>query len=60
MSRKQNAPGRKAEGVVCLLAGDTDVYATSEARFQHLGRLGILARYPILTRHFGWPVEVRS
>lgn len=60
MPKKQNAPGHKAEGAVCLLAGDTDVYGTSEARVQYLGRLGIVGAYPILRRHFGWPVEVRS
>lgn len=41
MARKRNAPSRKAEGVECLLAGDTDVYTTTRARVQYLTRYGL-------------------
>lgn len=43
MTRKRNAPGPKAEGVVCQLAGDTDVYATEVVRLQRLLKAGISA-----------------
>jgi hypothetical protein len=33
---KQNAPGREAEGVECLLAGDFDAYSTAALRAQVL------------------------
>ena len=38
---KQNAPGPRAEGVVCKLAGYTDVYSTDRARVQYLSRRGL-------------------
>lgn len=39
---KQNAPGRKAEGAMCLLADDTGAYSTAQARVQYLaGRLAL-------------------
>lgn len=41
MLTKGNAPARKGEGAVCLLAGDTSVYATEVLRVQHLNRFGI-------------------
>lgn len=46
---KQNAPGRKAEGVVCLHSrADADVYATEVCFLQQLR-----TRLPILTAHVG-------
>lgn len=39
--RNENAPGRRAEGVVCLLAGDTDASTTTPLRHQLLSRLGV-------------------
>lgn len=37
----RNAPGpKKAEGVKCLLAGDTDAFITERLRLQHLAGLG--------------------
>jgi hypothetical protein len=39
--KKRNAPGREAEGVVCLLAGDTDAYNTDLHRAQFLRRIGL-------------------
>jgi hypothetical protein len=41
MPKKRNAPGFKAEGVVCLLGGDTDAYSTTEVRVQYLTRCGL-------------------
>ena len=41
MSGKRNAPGREAEGVECLRAGDFDAYATDTLRLQYLRRRGI-------------------
>lgn len=39
---KKNAPGPKAEGVVCLHSpADTDAYSTAAARCQYFQRLGI-------------------
>lgn len=37
---KQNAPGPRAEGVVCLLPCDIDAYSTNRARVQFLSRRG--------------------
>lgn len=41
MSRKRNAPGHKAEGVVCKLGGYIDAYNTTDVRVQYLTRFGI-------------------
>ena len=42
MPTKRNAPGRKAEGVVCLLGGDTQTHSMIEAaRHQYLARFGL-------------------
>lgn len=42
MLRKENAPGHKAEGVVCLHSrADDDVYNITALRCQHLRRLGV-------------------
>jgi hypothetical protein len=38
---KQNAPGPRAEGVVCLLAGNTDAHSTDRVRVQYLAQPGI-------------------
>ena len=38
---KQNAPGHKAEGVVCQLGGYTDAHSTTRFQLQHLAALGI-------------------
>lgn len=49
MPQKSNAPGHKAEGVVCLHSqADTDAYATEARFFQQLR-----TRLPILTAHVG-------
>lgn len=41
--QNQNAPAREGEGVVCLLAGDIDVFSTTTVRLQHLTRIGFPA-----------------
>lgn len=39
--QKRNAPGPKAEGVECQLAGDIDADSTNRIRVQFLARLGV-------------------
>ena len=46
--KKRNAPGRRTEGVECLLAGDIDAYTAEAPALQH-----IRSRLPILSRHVG-------
>ncbi|EQB32259.1 hypothetical protein M529_10680 [Sphingobium ummariense RL-3] len=36
MACKRNAPARKGEGAVCLLADDIGAYSTAAARIQYL------------------------
>jgi precorrin-2 methylase len=49
MFRKRNAPAlAERESVGCLLAGDTDVYATEARLLQH-----VRLRLPILSAHVG-------
>ena len=50
---KRNAPAREGEGVVCLLAGDTDGYNTATQRFQ-LPQAWTQPG-PIILRHLGEP-----
>lgn len=54
MPRKQNAPGHRAEGVVCLHPhADTDAYNITAARVQFISR-----RCPIIRTHLGNPAEL--
>lgn len=41
MTRMRNAPGHKAEGVVCKLGGYIDAYNTPNVQVQHLIKLGV-------------------
>jgi hypothetical protein len=50
--RKENAPGREAEGVECLLAGDIDAHSTKSLNLQQLPPLEQRQRKPTLSRKY--------